>query len=43
MGEKSRCLSEGVVDDAGRETKLHIVRHCLNSDDDQLTLKISRS
>ena len=30
-GETARCPSERVMDHAGRDTKLHIVRHCLNS------------
>ena len=31
IGETARRLSERVMDPAGRDTKLHIVRHCLNS------------
>ena len=31
IGETARCLSEGVMDHAGRDTKSHIIRHCLNS------------
>ena len=31
FGETARGLCELVVDHAGRDTKLHIVRHCLNS------------
>lgn len=27
-----RCVSKRVVNDAGRDTKSHIVRQCLNSD-----------
>ena len=30
-GETAPHLSERVTDQAGRDTKLHIVRHCLNS------------
>ena len=29
--ETARCLSERIMDDTGRDTKSHIVRHCLNS------------
>ena len=31
IGETARCLRERVVDHAGRDTKLYIGRHCLNS------------
>ena len=31
IGETARHLSERIVDQAGRDTKPHIVRHCLNS------------
>ena len=31
IGETARHLSERVMDHAGRDTKSHIVRHCLNS------------
>ena len=32
IGETSRRLSEHVLDHAYRDTKSHIVRHCLHSD-----------
>ena len=31
IGKTARRLSERVVDHAGRDTKLHIVRHCSNT------------
>ena len=31
IGETARRLSERVMDHAGRDTKLSIARHCLNS------------
>ena len=31
MGQTTRRLSEHAVDPAGRDTKSHIIRHCLNS------------
>ena len=32
IGETARRLSQSAVDHAGTDSKLHIVRHCLNSD-----------
>ena len=38
-GEGARRLSERVVDNAGRDTKSHIVRHCLNSNHEKVNIE----
>ena len=38
MGETARRLSERVMDHAGRDTKSHIVRHCLNSNHETVNI-----
>ena len=38
IGETAWRLSERVTDDAGRDTKSHIVRHCSNSDHETVNI-----
>ena len=39
IGETAKRLSEGVMDHAGRDTKSHIIRHCLNSNHETVNIE----
>ena len=39
IGETTRRLSERVIDQAGRDAKSHIVRHCLSSYHEKVNIK----
>ena len=39
IGETARHLTERVVDHAGRDMKLHIIRHCLNSNHETVNIE----
>ena len=39
IGEIARHLNECVVDHGGKDTKSHIVKHCLNSDQEAVNIE----